>query len=51
VKGQTPILLGHLERANLKPPSLEDGTDPVSETCYLLFRILDVEQNPKTQYF
>jgi hypothetical protein len=34
----------------LSPPHLRKGTDPISETlCFLVSRILDDGQNPKTQ--
>jgi hypothetical protein len=46
-------MLGPIERANrvlVSLPSLENGMDLVSEMFhFLVFRILDYEQNPDTQ--
>jgi hypothetical protein len=51
VRGETPTLLGPLERANLK--RLRRETYPVSETLFffLVSRIPDDGQSPKTQQF
>jgi hypothetical protein len=47
-EGETPALLGPLERANLNHWRME--TNPVSEMmCYLVFRIMDNGHSPKTQ--
>jgi hypothetical protein len=39
--------MGQLERANLSP-HLKMETDPVSETCFLVFKISNKRQNPET---
>jgi hypothetical protein len=50
VGGETPTLLGPLERVNLNPPNLRTETDPVSITLYfLVFRIPDNGQSSETQ--
>jgi hypothetical protein len=47
--GETPILLGPLQRANLNNCSSKEA-DPISETlCFPVFRIPDDGQSPKMQ--
>jgi hypothetical protein len=50
MSGETPTLLGPLELTPITEPDFRTETDPVSETlCYLVFRIPDDAQSPKTQ--